>query len=268
MTGYLDKLKPDKIDTTYNANAALAKANLDEKKFNENFSLAESSQTTLKEDSEIKVPTNYTSYKDITGRESLINYTSKDVDKMASVIFREAGGNFIHGSDKEWFAFLTCGAVVLNNAYDKGSGNSFSDKLTSLSNLRVYGGLKNYINKDFETMAKASGASDALIADLRKASEIVLSGQYTLPKNMHIQAENEIATSCGTIWTVLEVDYNFNSDKGKDPNIYIGYDGPCDGNGEIVLESTDLYDNEVSSSVNKYMEQALAFKEVASNSNK
>ena len=155
-------------------------------------------------------------FKSITGRDSLTNFTEADVERLAALMFREAGGSFVHGSDEEWFAFLNSGAVALNNAYDKGVGNTFSDRLTSLSN-NVYQGLSSYATSDFDTVT--SGASEAEKEDLKNAARLVLSGQYTLPSNMHLQASESIVNNNGTSWNSHGVDYDYGYG-----DIHIGYD--------------------------------------------
>ncbi len=188
-------------------------------------------------------------YQSITGRNYLTNYTQEDVDRLAALMFREAGGSFNHGSDEEWFAFLNTGAVAVNNAYDKGTGNTFSDKLCSLSN-NVYQGLSSYATSDFDTVTK--GASEAEKADLRKAAELVLSGQYTLPSNMHLQASESIVNNNGTSWNTHNVDHDFGYG-----NIHIGYDTGS------TVSNTDIYGNKVSTDANDYRELAVELRNVS-----
>lgn len=188
-------------------------------------------------------------YQSITGRNYLTNYTEEDVDRLAALMFREAGGSFNHGSDEEWFAFLNTGAVAVNNAYDKGTGNTFSDKLCSLSN-NVYQGLSSYATSDFDTVTK--GASEAEKADLRKAAELVLSGQYTLPSNMHLQASESIVNNNGTSWNTHNVDHDYGYG-----NIHIGYDTGS------TVSNTDIYGNEVSTDANDYRELAVELRNVS-----
>ena len=188
-------------------------------------------------------------YQSITGRNYLTNYTQEDVDRLAALMFREAGGSFNHGSDEEWFAFLNTGAVAVNNAYDKGTGNTFSDKLCSLSN-NVYQGLSSYATSDFDTVTK--GASEAEKADLRKAAELVLSGQYTLPSNMHLQASESIVNNNGTSWNTHNVDHDYGYG-----NIHIGYDTGS------TASNTDIYGNEVSTDANDYRELAVELRNVS-----
>lgn len=188
-------------------------------------------------------------YQSITGRNYLTNYTEEDVDRLAALMFREAGGSFNHGSDEEWFAFLNTGAVAVNNAYDKGTGNTFSDKLCSLSN-NVYQGLSSYATSDFDTVTK--GASEAEKADLRKAAELVLSGQYTLPSNMHLQASESIVNNNGTSWNTHNVDHDYGYG-----NIHIGYDTGS------TASNTDIYGNEVSTDANDYRELAVELRNVS-----
>ncbi|MGN1311709.1 MAG: hypothetical protein ACI4U4_01700 [Bacilli bacterium] len=188
-------------------------------------------------------------YQSISGKQYLNNYSEEDIDRLAALMFREAGGSFKHGSDEEWFAFLNTGAVALNNAYDKGTGDTFADKLCSLSN-NVYQGLSSYATSDFDTVTQ--GASEAEKADLRKAAELVLSGQYTLPSNMHLQASESIVNTYGTSWNTHNVDHDFGYG-----NIHIGYD-----TGSTVSD-TDIYGNKVSSDVNDYRELAAELRNVS-----
>ena len=192
-------------------------------------------------------------FKSVTGRDSLTNFTEADVERLAALMFREAGGSFVHGSDEEWFAFLNSGAVALNNAYDKGVGDNFSDRLTSLSN-NVYQGLSSYATSDFDTVT--SGASDAEKADLKNAARLVLSGQYTLPSNMHLQASESIVKNNGTSWNSHGVDYDYGYG-----DIHIGYDTGS------APASTDIYGNATPSDVGYYQKQASQLRETLKNSN-
>ena len=192
-------------------------------------------------------------FKSVTGRDSLTNFTEADVERLAALMFREAGGSFVHGSDEEWFAFLNSGAVALNNAYDKGVGNTFSDRLTSLSN-NVYQGLSSYATSDFDTVT--SGASDAEKEDLKNAARLVLSGQYTLPSNMHLQASESIVNNNGTSWNSHGVDYDYGYG-----DIHIGYDTGS------APASTDIYGNATPSDVGYYQSQASQLRETLKNSN-
>ena len=71
----------------------------------------------------------------ITGRTSNNNYTEYDVDKLASLIYRETGGSFRNsGKSEEWFAFLNTAAVAMNNQARSGKGNTVGDRICSLSN--------------------------------------------------------------------------------------------------------------------------------------
>ena len=192
-------------------------------------------------------------FKSVTGRDTLTNFTEADVERLAALMFREAGGSFVHGSDEEWFAFLNSGAVALNNAYDKGVGNTFSDRLTSLSN-NVYQGLSSYATSDFDTVT--SGASDAEKEDLKNAARLVLSGQYTLPSNMHLQASENIVNNNGTSWNSHGVDYDYGYG-----DIHIGYDTGS------APASTDIYGNATPSDVGYYQSQASQLRETLKNSN-
>ena len=187
-------------------------------------------------------------YQEVSGKPYKSNYTTEDVEKLASLIYREAGGSFIHGSDEEWRAFLNSGAVALNNAYDKGVGANFSDKLTSLSN-NVYQGLSSYATSNFDTVT--NGASEAEKADLKYAAELILSGQYTLPKNMHLQASGSIVNNNGTAWDKHEVDHDYGYG-----DIYIGYDTGS------APASTDIYGNTTSTNIEDYTKLAKDLKDI------
>lgn len=176
----------------------------------------------------------------ITGRTSNNNYTDYDVDKLASLIYRETGGSFRNsGESEEWFTFLNTGAVAMNNQARSGKGDSVGDRICSLSN-NVYAGLSDYANTDFDTVT--AGATEEQKEKIRNAAKMVLSGQYTLPSNMYLQASAGIVNKYGNTWNVHNP-----TTGGMD--VHIGYEGSS-------ASTTDLYGNEVPTDVESYRSEA------------
>ena len=187
----------------------------------------------------------------ITGRTSNNNYTEYDVDKLASLIYRETGGSFRNsGKSEEWFAFLNTAAVAMNNQARSGKGNTVGDRICSLSN-NVYSGLSDYANTDFDTVT--AGASEEQKEMARNAAKMALSGQYTLPSNMYLQASASIVNRYGNTW-------NTHNPSSGGMDVHIGYEGSS-------ASTTDLYGNEVPTDVESYRNEAEALRRALESTN-
>lgn len=187
----------------------------------------------------------------ITGRVSNNNYTEYDVDKLAALIYRETGGSFRNsGEDEEWFAFLNTAAVAMNNQARSGKGNTVGDRICSLSN-NVYAGLSDYANTDFDTVT--AGATEEQKEKIRNAAKMALSGQYTLPSNMYLQASESIVNRYGNTW-------NTHNPSSGGIDVHIGYEGNSASN-------TDLYGNEVPTDVESYRNEAAALRQALESTN-
>lgn len=187
----------------------------------------------------------------ITGRVSNNNYTEYDVDKLAALIYRETGGSFRNsGEDEEWFAFLNTAAVAMNNQARSGKGDTVGDRICSLSN-NVYAGLSDYANTDFDTVT--AGATEEQKEKIRNAAKMALSGQYTLPSNMYLQASESIVNRYGNTW-------NTHNPSSGGIDVHIGYEGNSASN-------TDLYGNEVPTDVESYRNEAAALRQVLESTN-
>lgn len=187
----------------------------------------------------------------ITGRVSNNNYTEYDVDKLAALIYRETGGSFRNsGEDEEWFAFLNTAAVAMNNQARSGKGDTVGDRICSLSN-NVYAGLSDYANTDFDTVT--AGATEEQKEKIRNAAKMALSGQYTLPSNMYLQASESIVNRYGNTW-------NTHNPSSGGIDVHIGYEGNSASN-------TDLYGNEVPTDVECYRNEAAALRQALESTN-
>lgn len=187
----------------------------------------------------------------ITGRVSNNNYTEYDVDKLAALIYRETGGSFRNsGEDEEWFAFLNTAAVAMNNQARSGKGDTVGDRICSLSN-NVYAGLSDYANTDFDTVT--AGATEEQKERIRNAAKMALSGQYTLPSNMYLQASESIVNRYGNTW-------NTHNPSSGGIDVHIGYEGNSASN-------TDLYGNEVPTDVESYRNEAAALRQALESTN-
>lgn len=187
----------------------------------------------------------------ITGRVSNNNYTEYDVDKLAALIYRETGGSFRNsGEDEEWFAFLNTAAVAMNNQARSGKGDTVGDRICSLSN-NVYAGLSDYVNTDFDTVT--AGATEEQKEKIRNAAKMALSGQYTLPSNMYLQASESIVNRYGNTW-------NTHNPSSGGIDVHIGYEGNSASN-------TDLYGNEVPTDVESYRNEAAALRQALESTN-
>ena len=187
----------------------------------------------------------------ITGRVSNNNYTEYDVDKLAALIYRETGGSFRNsGEDEEWFAFLNTAAIAMNNQARSGKGDTVGDRICSLSN-NVYAGLSDYANTDFDTVT--AGATEEQKEKIRNAAKMALSGQYTLPSNMYLQASESIVNRYGNTW-------NTHNPSSGGIDVHIGYEGNSASN-------TDLYGNEVPTDVESYRNEAAALRQALESTN-
>lgn len=152
---------------------------------------------------------------------------------VAMIIYNEVGTT-------DLFTQLSAASIVLNNA----GGNSY-EEIHSLTDNN-YQGFSSYKDSSFEDVVPEDYQGKMLYI-----AEMVLSGKYTLPNNLHLQADSSIATSYGTIWTYTPA---------HPYDVYFAYVG------DEGLEDTDVFGNtlpeeaysDVESSVNYYKELAAS----------
>ena len=146
--------------------------------------------------------------------------TKEAATQLAKIIYKEVGTDSAINSEDNFFMKLSTAAVSINNANSK-SGNSFYEKIYNLTDSN-YDGYSKYKDQSFESVVPSSKRNEMLYI-----AELVLTGKYTFPSNMTLQASKEIVENYGTVWSSVE-----NKDGYKD--IYFGYE---QGN----LSSTNIY---------------------------
>lgn len=150
---------------------------------------------------------------------------------LAKMIFKEC-------ANQDLFTQLSMASIVLNNA----KGSSY-DNIYGLTDNN-YQGFSSYKDLNFEEVV-----SEDYQGRMLYIAEMVLTGEYALPNNMHLQASKNITTDYGTVWTYVPA---------NPYDVYFGFVGD---NG---LESTDIFGNtlpeeaysDVESSVNYYKKLA------------
>ena len=117
-----------------------------------------------------------------------VNATSacdkSSLEQLAKIIYREVGTDAAVDSSENFFMRLNTASIVLNNADNK-SGSNWYQKIYNLTDNN-YGGYSNYKDKTFDNIVTTRKGEMLYIASL------VLNGQYNLPKNMTLQASEEI----------------------------------------------------------------------------
>ncbi len=165
--------------------------------------------------------------------------TESTVEQMAKIIYREVGGTINNDPDEDFFAKLVTASVVLNNANRK-SGVTFIDKMYNLTNSD-YGGYSTYKTVPFENYVPASEQ-----AKLLYIAELVLSGQFTVPKEMIFQADPwDIEPWGGIVWTSVKATCLNCSEA-----VYFGYSGS--------LSNEDTMGNALSSTSADHYRQLAA----------
>lgn len=165
------------------------------------------------------------------------DYCNKDaISQMSKIIANECGSDSAIDPNLNFFMRITTGGVILNNAYSN-KGDTIYNKMLNFTNSN-YAHYSSYKNMKLESK----------IADPIKRSEIiytsalVLSGKYTLPKNMIFQAADYIVKK-RKVWTYVPTKYL---------DVYFGYSNS--------LSNTDIFGNNRTSDVNYYKELADSYK--------
>lgn len=163
--------------------------------------------------------------------------------QLAKILSKEVGANGAKNDSENFFSKLTTAGVVLNNAYYHGkSSASLYENLYNLTNNQ-YQGYSSYKDKSFEDVVDSS-----LRGEMLYIAEVVITGKYTLPKNMVLQADESIVKKNGTVWTYVEY-------KSPYGDVYFGY--PLGSS----LSDVDVFGNKLSNtSVEYYKSKANSLK--------
>lgn len=166
------------------------------------------------------------------------NYCTKEnAMQIAKILYRETGSDTAVNSDENFFMRLSTAAVIINNANTK-KGNTFYEKIYNLTDSN-YHNYSSYRDKAFEDVVSANKRSEMLYI-----AEMVLSGKYTFPKNMKLQASKSIVEKYGIVWTYID-------SKPGAYDVYFGYEGSS-------LSNVDIYGNNISdTSVKSYKSRAI-----------
>ena len=156
------------------------------------------------------------------------------VEQMAKIVYHEVGFNDVAADPKDdFFARITTSGVVLNNA-NKHSGNTWYERMMNLTDGN-YGHYYDYRDEPFNQSVQANRSQLVYIAAL------VLSGKYTLPKNMTLQANPSIVSGNGNVWTIVTL-------KSQYENLYFGYEGNA-------LNKYDALGNEIKNNTPEYYKE-------------
>lgn len=155
---------------------------------------------------------------------------TKTAEQLAKIVYHEVGADTAKNVNDNFFQKITTASVVLNNANNK-SGNSTYEKIMNLTNNN-YQGYSSYKNNSFSSEIPQSKQGEMLYI-----AELVLSGKYSLPKNITLQASKSIVTNYGTVWTYVE-----NSNLG---DVYFGYEGK-------TLSNTNVFGSKLSNTTSDY----------------
>lgn len=156
--------------------------------------------------------------------------TESSAKQVAKILYHEVGGTVNTDSSEDFFVKLVTASIIVNNAYNK-SGNSFTDKLYNLTDSN-YDGYSSYKNSAFENVVSSSEQGKMLYI-----AELVLTGKFSVPKEMHLQASKSIVERYGTVWTSTPA-----NNGGID--VYFGYEGN--------MSDKDIYGNTLPSTVPSY----------------
>ena len=164
--------------------------------------------------------------------------TKEAASQLSKIIYHEAGANSALDPNENFFMKISTAAVVINNANSK-TGNTFYEQLYNLTDNN-YDRYSTYKDDTLENVVPSEYRGEILYI-----SELVLTGQYTFPSNMTLQASEQVVKQYGNVWKVF---FNDNDNGYKD--LYIGYENSN-------LKATDIYQNNISdNSVDYYMNLA------------
>lgn len=167
------------------------------------------------------------------------NCTKEAATQLAKILYTEVGASLNTDPALDAFGKFTTAAVIVNNASGK-SGSTMYEKLLNLNDGN-YSGYSSYKNKDFSSYVYPGYQSKLLYI-----AECVLSGTYTIPKNMIFQASESIVTRYGHVWEKVPVN------TGTGSTVYFGYSGS-------TISQTDVFGNTLPSTSPSY------YKSLASN---
>lgn len=157
----------------------------------------------------------------------------QSLEQLAKIIYYEVGADAAVDSSDNFFMRLNTGSIVLNNAKNK-SGNNWYEKIYNLTDNN-YGGYSSYKDKSFDSMVTLKKGEMLYIASL------ILNGKYNLPKNMTLQASEEIVNRWGTVWYSVKTVGNYY-------DVYFGYEGSS-------LSSLDVFGKSISNNTVAYYKQ-------------
>lgn len=165
--------------------------------------------------------------------------TREAAEQVAKIVYHETGADTASDSSENFFMRMTTASIVLNNASNK-DGDSLYQKLYNLTDNN-YANYSSYKDKSFDEAVPNRQGEMLYIA------KIVMSGKYNVPKNMTIQASEEIVNTWGTVWYGV-------AGTTSDTSVYFGYEGSS-------LSSTDVFGNTISdNSANAYKKIANSLK--------
>ena len=149
----------------------------------------------------------------ISKGETTVSVCDENAAKLlAKIVYKEVGGTSL-------FAELNTASIVLNNA-----GVNTYEKIYALSDNN-YANFSSYKNKSFEEVVPSGSQGEMLYV-----AEMVLTGKYSLPKNITLQASQDIVNQYGNIWTYVSA---------SPMDVYFGYSGDS-------LATTDISGNTLS----------------------
>lgn len=155
------------------------------------------------------------------------------LEQLAKIIYYEVGADAAVDSSDNYFMRLNTGSIVLNNAKNK-SGNNWYEKIYNLTDNN-YGGYSSYKDKSFDSMVTSKQGEMLYIAS------VILNGEYNLPKNMTLQASEEIVNRWGTVWYSVKTVGNYY-------DVYFGYEGSS-------LSNIDVFGKSISNNTVDYYKQ-------------
>ena len=155
------------------------------------------------------------------------------LEQLAKIIYREVGTDAAVDSSENFFMRLNTASIVLNNADNK-SGSNWYQKIYNLTDNN-YGGYSNYKDKTYDNVVTTRKGEMLYIASL------VLNGQYNLPKNMTLQASEEIVNRWGTVWYCVKTVGNYY-------DVYFGYSGTS-------ISNTDVFGKNITNNTVNYYKQ-------------
>lgn len=156
--------------------------------------------------------------------------TPSSAQQLAKILYKEVGAPLTSNKEEDYFAKLVTASIIVNNASTK-SGSNFYKQIYNLTDNN-YQGYSSYKDSSFDRVVTSNQQMMLYIA------ELVLSGRFSVPKEMHLQASQSIVNTYGTVWDHINVT------PGMGIDVYFGYDRP--------ISNTDIYGNKLSSTDPSY----------------